>query len=538
MNLLRPFSHTVICSLCLLLSAPHLVHADQQPAKEQLKFAIYEFNVRGNSLLEARDIENVLYPYVGTGKTIDDVESARAALEQRYRDAGYPTVLVNIPEQNATRGAITLEVIESRISSLTITGSEYFSPKDIREQVPALKEGGIMNSPAVSAQLGRLNAANPDRTVIPVLRPGKFPGTVEVELKVKDKVPANISLELNNRYTANTTQQRANINLHYGNLWQANHSIDLRYQWTPQDSSEVKVLVGTYVMPLTDNTKLAFYAVDSKSKFEPTGVLSVLGGGNIYGLRWIDLLPSSPTYFQNWTLGFDYKKFKDVINLDRETGVETPIKYLQFMMQYSGTWMGALDEEAQVEKHRTNMSVGLNWGMRGIFNNVDDFQSKADDSKPDYFYLRGSVEHNHLLPWELSANVKTEAQWSHQVLISNEQYSMGGDETVRGYLESDAMGENGGSMQFELRSMPFVKEQTWGLSNGYAFIFKDMGHVGVKNPLNGQEDAFTLASYGVGLNLEWFKQLKLSAAWAHPEKDSNNVKAGDNRVHFSIVWDF
>lgn len=506
---------------------------------EQLKFAIYEFDVRGNSVIEPSTVEKTLYPFLGTSKTIEDVESARQALEQLYREKGYPAVIVTIPEQNATRGAISLEVTESKIVSLEVTGSDYFSPKDIRNQVPALKEGAILNSQAVGQQLGKLNASNPDRSIVPILKPGKFPGTVDVELKVADRIPAHTSISFDNRYSANTTHQRASVDLRYANLWQANHSVDLRYQWSPQDPREVKVLVGTYVLPVGEqNDKVALYAVDSKSNVAPSGVLSVLGNGNIWGARYIKPLDSSASFYHSFTLGADYKDFKDVINVFRESGLETPISYLQLMVQYNANWAGPIDEAAQKNSHLTSWTLSFNSGERGLMNDVDEFQDKADGAKPSYFYVRNSIEHNHLLPWELSMNAKAELQESRQVLVSNEQYGIGGAESVRGYLESEEMGENGQNAQLELRSMPFVKEEFHGLDGGYAFIFKDWGHVKVENPLGDQYKQITLSSFGIGLTASFYKTLMLSAAWAHPEKNSTHVEAGKNRIHFSVVLEF
>jgi hemolysin activation/secretion protein len=52
-------------------------------------FPIYEYEVKGNSLLTALKVEKTLSPFAGEKKTIQDVELARAALEKAYHEAGY-----------------------------------------------------------------------------------------------------------------------------------------------------------------------------------------------------------------------------------------------------------------------------------------------------------------------------------------------------------------------------------------------------------------------------------------------------------------
>ena len=58
----------------------------------------------------------------------------------------------------------------------------------------------------------------------PELRQGVEPGTVDIDLNVEDKLPLHGSLELNNRYSANTTDSGSTDPLSYGNLFQKGHT--------------------------------------------------------------------------------------------------------------------------------------------------------------------------------------------------------------------------------------------------------------------------------------------------------------------------
>jgi hemolysin activation/secretion protein len=88
----------------ILLLALFAVEASAQEATEAENridyFDVWEYRVGGNSVLPNRAIEKAVYGFLGPGKTIDDVEKARAALEAAYRDEGYSTALVSIPEQS------------------------------------------------------------------------------------------------------------------------------------------------------------------------------------------------------------------------------------------------------------------------------------------------------------------------------------------------------------------------------------------------------------------------------------------------------
>ncbi|MGQ2966541.1 ShlB/FhaC/HecB family hemolysin secretion/activation protein, partial [Methylophilus sp.] len=261
-----------------------------QAADQGEPFSIYEYVVNGNSVLTVSQVEKAVYPYLGEKRSIDDVEKARSALEKAFHEEGYLTVFVNIPEQEVNGGVVKLDVLEGKIEKLTVQGSRYYSLGKIKQSVTEFEEGHVPHFPTVQKQIASVNI-NGDRVVAPVLRPGKSPGMVEVDLKVDDKFPLHASLELNDRYTPNTSRTRLSGNLRYDNLWQSDHSLGLGFQVTPEDTQEVKVFSATYVIPYAGDY-WAMYGVVSDSDISAVGDVNVLGNGNIYGLRYIHPMSS------------------------------------------------------------------------------------------------------------------------------------------------------------------------------------------------------------------------------------------------------
>lgn len=261
------------------------VHAGQS----QPKFDLLVLQVDGNTILEQQLIEKTVYPFLGYDKSIDDVESARQALEAVYKEQGYPTVLVEIPEQDVVEGQVRLQVMEGTIERLKITGSRYFSLGKIREQVPALAAGQVPHMPDVQEQVVALGKQSGDRQVTPIFRAGSTPGKTEVELRVADTFPLHGSLEIHGNNPEGATRPRLVGTLRYDNLWQRFHSASFQYQVTPENPSEIQVWSGTYVMPTGfSDTRLAMYGIgiDSNTKLgTPIGGLTVVGAGTIYGAR-------------------------------------------------------------------------------------------------------------------------------------------------------------------------------------------------------------------------------------------------------------
>ncbi|MEQ1529009.1 MAG: POTRA domain-containing protein, partial [Methylococcales bacterium] len=485
--------------------------ADQQNAEQApASFDLLELRVKGNSLIDKKQLERTVYPFLGLQKSIDNVEAARAALEKLYQSQGYQTVSVDIPEQNVENGVVYLQVVEGKVSRLRVKDARYFSLGKIKAGVPELAEGHVPNFPKMQQQLTELAGQSQDRQIVPVLRAGETPGTLEVDLKVKDELPVHGKVELNGRNTSSTSRLRLASSLRYENLWQAMHSASLMYQVAPENSDEVDVWAGTYALPLFDSdTRLAFYAVSSSSEAQvaSAGALSVIGIGKIYGARLVKPFKSLDNYFHSATLGVDYKDFKEDLNLIGADSIRTPISYLPFMAQYSGS--------VRNKASTTTFDVGVHFSVRGLGNDQKQFDcsvngqlcGKRYGSKADYIYLTGDLKFQHDLPLGMEAVSRIAGQASDTPMISNEQFSMGGADSVRGYFETQALADDALFGSLELYS-PHLGAADWDyLNNLKVLAFVDAAKGWVKKPLKGQSSGDFRASAGLGVRVPMWKSL-------------------------------
>jgi hemolysin activation/secretion protein len=165
-----------------------------EPPPPTAYFNVHEYRVLGNSVLSNRDIERVLYPLLGDHKTLADVEVARAALEKTYHDRGFATVFVDIPEQDVSDQIVRLKATEGRLHEVRISGARYFSERKILAAVPSATAGTVPNVPVLQDQLSAVNVTTADRSVVPILKAGPVPGTVDLALRVDDHLPLHGSV--------------------------------------------------------------------------------------------------------------------------------------------------------------------------------------------------------------------------------------------------------------------------------------------------------------------------------------------------------
>ncbi|MEW6039522.1 MAG: POTRA domain-containing protein [Pseudomonadota bacterium] len=502
--------------------------AGQSPA-----FDIWEYRVEGNSVLDQRVVEKTVYGFLGPGKSIDDVESARQALEKAYHDAGYSAALVDIPEQDVNEGVVILKVSEGKVDRLKVTGSRYFSLGRIKEKVPALAEGQPLNMPAAQEQLSKLSAENPDRTVTPVMRAGNTPGTVEVELAVDDQLPLHAGLEFNGRNSVATTRPRLIASARYDNLWQLNHSASLQFQISPENTNNVQVWSGTYVMPMDifdSDARMVFYGIglESQAGIAAVGALNVVGDGEIFGLRWIKPLPRLTKQLGHYaTLGWDYKNFGQAILSDTDT-LMTPVSYSPFMAGYDAS-LGYEDGSFSQLMLQTHF---LFWG------DYQQFEDRRFGATPNYVYLKGDVRHRQMLPEDLSLQVRLAGQVTSVPLIANEQMGAGGMFSVRGYHEVERLGDNGINGSLEFYSPDLGKHLYEGMGLLRFLVFGDLAYLWIKDALPGQPQHFSLASTGAGFNIELWRKLNGTLFWSYPFTRTESVAVGETRVDFRIAYDY
>jgi hemolysin activation/secretion protein len=524
----------------LKLEAPAGKKTEEKPVEQNPAFNVFEYKVDGNTVLEKSTIEEAVYPFLGEAKTIDDVEKARSALEKAYQDTGYLTVSVSIPQQEVDTNIVTLLVTEGSVERLRVTDSKYTSLAEVKSRVGEFGEGKVPHFPTAQQQLGTVNRGQ-NRQVTPVLRPGKSPGKVEVDLKVQDQLPLHGSLELNDKYSPNTTRTRLNGSVRYENLWQKDHSIGLSFQLSPQDLNEVKVLSATYVVPRMNGDYFAAYGVISDSDISAVGDVNVIGKGYIAGVRYIHPLPLVENYYHSLTAGADYKDFKESVNLLGSDGFKTPISYAAFSLGYDGTYQWPAQDKNYVSQ--TQITTTFNFAPRGLGNKDQEFANKRFLGRPNYAYLRADLKHTQQLPSGWSLLTKLSGQLANDPLISAEQFTIGGVDSVRGYLESNALGDNGVSANLELRTPSLKKyfkdnkinEQ---IKEFYAYTFLDAGYVSIYEPLPLQDKSSDLYSIGLGVKLKATKGIYSNLDLAHALKDSGDIKSGDDRLHFRVGYEW
>jgi len=495
---------------------------------------INEYFVEGNTVLSDPEIEQAVYPFLGPDKTLDDVEKARVALQKVYADKGLKTVFVEIPQQNVVGGRVRLVVSEAKIGQVAISGEKHTSEKRVMAALPEVQSGKVPDLNALTDQITALNSRSADRQVTPELKPGTVPGTIDVALDVKDKLPLHGGIELSNRYSRDTKPLRLQANLKYDDLWGLGHSISAFYSVAPERRSDAEVYVGSYGAPITNDLRLDVTGLKSNSDVATVGDTNVLGNGWSVTAALTRTLKGGPGLYHRVSVSVAYKDFKeDTTFADPKGNVgvsKAPIHYVPISVEYSGSWVQG--------QGTLGFSLAGTFGLRALGSDETAFDNKRYRATGGFAYLHGSLNYLYTLPHDFQLYTDIEGQLASQALISNEEMAVGGVGTVRGYLQSEAIGDNGLLSSIELRS-PSLGRFSGGLIDELRLIgFADAGRVWVIDPLPDQATSIGLLSVGGGLRAKLLKTLSGDLDVGVPLRSNGITRIGDVRVHFRISADF
>jgi hemolysin activation/secretion protein len=532
-------------ALALVLFAASSLRA-QVPAAPQGgadTLFVAEYVLEGNTLLPVATVELALEPFLGPDRSPGDILAARDALAKALEAAGYLGASVEEERRgladptDPTQGwVVAFRLMPGPVERLRISGAQYNLPSRIREAVPSAAEGQVLNFPRFQEDLARV-AGLAGTKVTPVLRPGRNPGTMEVELKVADELPLAAWAELTNDDSPDTSPRRLELGLRYDNLLQRQHSLTARYITTPLQTKEVKVLSLSYGWPgealAGGSERWSLFAVVSQSEVQANTNTGVIGSGNTLGLRWTRIFPALGDFSHNLTLGMDYKDLKE----DSQATGSRPLRYLPLSLQYGAN----LADSSGRWQFGASVNAGLRWlndkrlTCQGV-EDVDAFACRRAGASPDFIRLGATVRREQdlaglgLAGWNL--DLRGELQLAGEPLIGNEQFYAGGADSVRGYYASEQGGDDGLRVSVEFQGPRWAALD--GRAGLQALAFLDGAYLRRQGALPGESAQAGLAGAGLGLRLNWRRNFSASVDWARTLRAGPRTPDKAHRLHANL----
>lgn len=494
------------------------------------RFDIERYQIEGNTLLEPAFLEGLLKPFTGKQRDFGDVQRAIDALEDSYRQRGFGTVQVSLPEQELEQGLIRVKVTETRLAKVNVEGNNFFSAENILASMPSLRVGETPNVAAISNNL-RVANDNPSKKVNLQLQSGEKDDELIANMKVSDELAWKIGMTADNTGTQQTGSTRVGLIYQYANLFERDQVLSLQYTTSPEKLSNVGVYSLGYRLPLYElGDSIDMYAgysdVDSGTITAGVYDLKVSGKGSVGGIRYNHNLGRNGNYDSRVIFGLDYRAYKNNVSaLDAQLGNDVTVHPLS--IAYAGNWT--------LPSAEAGFSATLLHNVPGGSRSSEaDFNLARAGAPVRYSLLRVNANYSQIFAEEWQFRLAFAGQYTNDMLVPGEQFGVGGATTVRGFLEREVANDRGYLFNAELYTPNLAPLLGLAPLNLRALLFYDAGVVSRVAPLASEAHRASIASTGFGFRLTHDKNVTFGVDFAQVLDAGGAQSKGDQRVHFRM----
>ena len=530
---LLPYRKVHIVLLLLLAGLP--ARGQDNPT-----FPIRGYQIEGNSLLPKALVSVTVMPFTGAKSTFDTIQLALEALEKAYLQAGYGSVKIELPEQDLAEGVVRLLVVEAKLDRITVEGQKFHSEANILRSLPALRSGAVVNVNELQRNLDLANDSFAKNTAV-TFRQSEASAQTDALVRVIDDDPTRFLLTLDNTGNKTTGRYRLGLSFLHANLFDRDHSLSAQLLTSPTRFDKVAILGLGYHIPLYElGNSLDFTVGYSNVDSGRTDLFSISGSGLVLGARFNLHLQPSGEWQHKLSFGLDQRSYgSSVLPTAGGPSLVPDLQVRPVSLTYSGNSRNAQRDLAASATLTRNLAGGPN-GDTAAFNQPG--ARAGADASFTTLKLTGNITERLSPDWSLRAALS--AQFSGDLLISAEQFGVGGADSVRGLAEREVAADRGVRGSFE------VSGPDLGVRTGIAGLrlqpiaFLDAGWVKF-NVAPGGIVSQSVSSIGLGARGAIGRSASFKLDYAvvlnGPQTSAGGTASsgrGARRLHGSAVWGF
>jgi len=500
---------------------------------------VKEFRFVGNHVFSKQALSKVLAKYYNREVNADDLEQARQDLTLLYVNHGYVNSGAVLPDQDGKNGIITFQLVEGRLTGITLKGNFWFRGWWLRNEIRRGAGQPLnFNNLKQTLQLLRQNATISQ--VNAELKPGGIPGESILDVDIKDTQPFRFALELNNKRPPSVGAEILNAHATDLNLTGHNDVLDVVYgiahangsgSFEDFDFSGLDNIEGSYTFPVTPwATTLALNASKSDTSVLQAPFTTLNINSKLEEYSATIRQPLYHTLSNEIAVSLTVEKRR----------AETFLLGQRFSLSPGAVNGVTSDFALRFAQEFVNRSQLHVLALRSSFNlGLDAFSATDSGMKPnwDFFYWLGQGQYvRRLWNTENLLVLRLNAQFSNSPLFNIEQFVLGGSDTVRGYIENAILRDNGVFGSIEVRvPIWYGKEHHPLLMVAPFFDIGSGWNVKANEGLDTQLE--TLPSVGVGLIFQPDRHVYGQLYWGYAFNRSlvpggNNLQ--DYGIHFFI----
>jgi hemolysin activation/secretion protein len=468
--------------------------------KGEARVMVKSITINGNKEIPTEQLQPLVAGLVGAERSLTQLNAAARRITAYYRSQGFAVARAYLPAQDITDGAVTISIIEGRISSHKINNQSLLSDERAQAYLGQVKDGDVIKSDQIDRGLLLLQDTPGVSTSRATLQPGASVGTSELLIEVNPAKPYSGNVVLDNYGSRYTGEYRVAGTFNVVSPLKIGDQFTVNALTAGDNLSFARL---AYQLPVgIDGLKVgaAYSDVHYKlgKEFEALQAHGTATSASVFAAY-----PFIRSQFKNLsgTVALEDKRLKDYVD---GTNTFTPKKVTTTSFGLSGSLQDALGGGGI-----TGLDLSVILGNLSI-NSPTALAIDAASARSNGSYTRMTYGANRLQRFTDSTflAVSLSGQTASKNLDSSEKFSLGGINGVRAYPQGEASGDEGVRGTVELRHNV--------IPNVQATLFYDWGKVTInRNPFGAPaSNSRNLAGVGVGVNASLGPvQLRSSLAW-------------------------
>ena len=508
---------------------------DAVPAEVVLKGI--EFH--GNTVFSDAELLELVSNRVGKKVSIEELEAVRKTISKHYIDHRYVNSGAVIEDQDLAGGVLKIRVVEGWLDVVNVMNKEgWLRTGYLRKRIHR-EVGKPLNLDDLKLALELIRRDDKIRKINTALVPSDELGQSHLDMIVTEKKVFDVGIGISNRRPPSVGAEEAEVFFGTKNLTSLGDTLRLNYTFTQEGMREADFGdAGNYSMfyslPLTrwDTTlELGLTQSDYAILEEPFDALDIQSDTRMYTVALRQPIYRDFQHEFSVTLKGEHRRSEVLVSGERfsispgSVDGQTRITALRISPEY------VYRSQERVIATRTTFSFGLD-KLDPIM--TSDFDRKYFTWMTQASWVESVAKNDTLLV------VKLLHQYTDQSVVSMEQFSLGGMNTIRGYRENQLIRDNALVISPELR-IPVYKDR-YGQALVYLIPFFDYGTAW---NTDGPKNRETIYSAGLGVTYNPTDYINMAVYWGHAFKDfniPNDDDLQDYGIHFQLrigtdFWD-
>ena len=502
----------------------------EKPAAEKLSFVLEGVNVSGATLYKPEDFLPIYRAYLGKKITFREIQAIVDKIKAKYKDKGYLTTTVFLPEQEIKDGIIQIRVIEGKMGALKIEGNKWFSSGRIKKYFHSRKDK-ILNIKKLQKDLLRLNQ-NPDLEVKTVIMAGQEPETSDVVLKVTEEFPYHVGTGFDNQGSRLAGKYRTSFSLRSSNALGLFDSLSLNTILSSRSFGESV----SYLLPINSyGTKIGLDATHFKMKLgKEFKSFDITGSSKIYTPHILWEIFLTENFQANADCGMEIKSVKKKADGELTVNERLRLPYLGLDFTKNNFFGGPVSFTPRFFYGLKNFLDGTGRNNR--------LASRSGAGGCPLNKYEQFIRRMQRMAFDTYLLIRSQFQAASRSLPSSELFQLGGANSIRGYPEGDYLADIGGSLNLDWVFPMYLIPENWKLAGAdlplrrqiEPVVFLDMGGGKLKKVLPGERQDKFLVGIGGGLRFSFKRNFSLRLEWARHLGDRPTGGSGPSTFHLTF----